>query len=84
MDESQCQQGNTGEYLESTNKTLFTHSSENTSKESTTKTFNCETCNKSYRRKYNLNRHVETKHKINEVLKLKVYNENLRLQKNVL
>ena len=48
--------------------------------ENITKTFNCETCNKSYKRKYNLNRHVQVKHKINEVIKLKLHNENLRFQ----
>ena len=48
--------------------------------ENIAKTFNCETCKKSYKRKYKLNCHVEVKHKINEVLKLKLHNKNIRLQ----
>ena len=42
--------------------------------------FKCNKCDKHYTRKYSLKRHIDSKHKIKDVLKLMLHNENLRLQ----
>lgn len=80
MEKINLQTGISGEYIEHTNETLITLNSENSIKESVSNTFDCEKCEKSYKRKYNLKQHVENKHKANEALKLILRNENLRLQ----
>ena len=80
MEEIESQHGISEKCLESPSKTLFTDNSEKHTEENITKSFNCKTCKKSYTRKYNLNRHIQVKHKINEGLKLMLRNENLRLQ----
>ncbi len=54
----------------------YNHSSERVDPE----LFKCDKCNKHYKKKYNLKKHIENKHKINEALKLMLHNGNLRLQ----
>ena len=42
--------------------------------------FGCDKCDKHYKLKTSLKRHIESKHRSEDVLKLKLHNENLKLQ----
>ena len=42
--------------------------------------FECDKCDKHYKLKTSLKRHIESKHRSEDVLKLKLHNENLKLQ----
>ena len=45
--------------------------------------YKCETCDKEYRRKSSLSRHILSKHEPHKILKLKLENENLLLKINM-
>ena len=46
--------------------------------------YKCETCDKVYKRKSYLTRHKLLKHETNQLMKLKIENENLVLKINLL